>query len=245
MTDSNFKIPEALAKLLDQQKQILGLLEEFKDIIELGTVYQRWDAQALKIVQTLAPDRYDEFVKYYLPNQNRKLLDEAIQDYVRWIEPVEAPGTGELPFEPHELARVRLLNQLQILGTLACRIDAVLADVEGNLFTELQDKELAAARLLKETNPRAAGALAGLVLERHLRQLAANRALTIPRKQTSIRELNDPLLKSNAYGLTTWRTIQMLGDLRNLCSSQRNGDLTKEQAEDLIYGVSSVIKSVF
>jgi len=245
MTDSNSKISETLTKLLDQQKRILGLLEDLKDIIELGTVYQRWDAQALKIVQTLAPDRYDEFVKYYLPNQNRKLLDEAIQDYVRWIEPVEAAGTGELPFEPHELARVRFLNQLQILATLACRIDAVLADVEGNLFTELQDKELDAARLLKETNPRAAGALAGLVLERHLRQLATNRALTIPRKQTSIRELNDPLLKSNAYGLATWRTIQMLGDLRNLCSSQRNGDLTKEQAEDLISGVNSIIKSVF
>jgi hypothetical protein len=36
----------------------------------------------------------------------------------------------------------------------------------------------------------------------------------------------------------------MLGDLRNLCSHQRNGNPTKEQVEDLIAGVNSIIKSV-
>jgi hypothetical protein len=62
MTDAKSQIEEELARLLDQQRQILKSLEDIKDIIEFRTVYQRWDTQSLKIVQTLAVDKYDEFV---------------------------------------------------------------------------------------------------------------------------------------------------------------------------------------
>jgi len=69
--------------------------------------------------------------------------------------------------------------------------------------------------------------------------------VTIPKQEATIRDLNDPLELGKAYDFSTWRKIQRLGDLRNLCSHQRNSDPTKEQVEDLITGVSSIIKSVF
>jgi hypothetical protein len=75
--------------------------------------------------------------------------------------------------------------------------------------------------------------------------VAANHSVTVPKEETTIRDLNDPLKLGKAYDFSTWRKIQLLGDLRNLCSHQRNGDPTKEQVEDLITGVNSIIKSVF
>jgi len=245
MIDAKSQTEEELSRLLDQQKQILKSLEDIKDIIEFRTVYQRWDTQSLKIVQTLGPDKYDEFVNYFSTNPNRKLLEASIQDYVRGMGEAKSAYTEELPFDPHELARLRFLNQLQVLDELSYRVESVLADVEDHLFAELQDKELEAANALKKISLRAAGSLAGVVLERHLQRVAANHSVTIPKEERTIRDLNDPLKLSKAYDFATWRKIQMLGDLRNLCSQQRNGTPTQEQVDDLIIGVSSIIKSVF
>lgn len=244
MIDAKSQIEEELARLLEQQKQILKSLEDIKDIIEFRTVYQRWDTQSLKIVQTLAPDKYDEFVDYYLNNPNRKLLDSSIHDYVRGLGETRDGYTDELPFDPKELARIRFLNQLQVLDELSYRLETVLADVEEHLFAELQDKELDAAKALQQVNLRAAGALAGVVLLRHLQRMASNHTVTIPKPETTIRDLNDPLKQINAYDFSSWRKIQSLGDLHNLCSQQRNGTPTKAQIEDLILGVQSIIKSV-
>jgi hypothetical protein len=245
MIDAKSQTEEDLNRLLNQQKQILKSLEEIKDIIEFRTVYQRWDTQSLKIVQTLTPDKYDGFVNFFSTNPNRKLLDASIQDYVQGLGQAKDAYTGELPFDPHELARLRFLNQLQVLDELSYRVEAVLADVESHLFAELQDKELEAANALKKISLRAAGSLAGVVLERHLQRVAANHSVTVTKQETTIRDLNDPLKLSKAYDFATWREIQRLGDLRNLCFHERNGKPTKEQVEDLITGVSSIIKSVF
>ena len=244
MTDAKSQIEEDLAGLLEQQRQILKSLEDIKDIIEFRTVYQRWDTQSLKIVQTLAADKYEQFVNYFLTSPNRKLLEASIQDYVQGMGQAKDAYTDELPFDPHELARIRFLNQLQVLDELSYRVESVLADVENHLFAELQEKELEAANGLKKIDLRAAGSLAGVVLERHLQRVAANHSVPVPKQETTIRDLNDPLKLGKAYDFSTWRKIQMLGDLRNLCSHQRNGNPTKEQVEDLIAGVNSIIKSV-
>jgi hypothetical protein len=244
MIDAKSQIEEELSRLLDQQKQILRSLEDIKDIIEFRTVYQRWDTQSLKIVQTLGPDKYDEFVNYYLNNPNRNLLDSCIQDYVRGLEQARDGYTDELPFDPQELARNRFLDQLQVLDELSYHLDTVLADVENHLFAELLDKELEAAKELQQVSLRSAGALAGVVLLRHLQRMATNHTVAIPKPETTIRDLNDPLKQSNAYDFSTWRRIQLLGDLHNLCLQQRNGSPTKAQIEDLIIGVKSIIQSV-
>ncbi len=245
MIDAKSQVEEDLARLLDQQKQILRSLEDIKDIIEFRTVYQRWDTQSLKIVQSLSAEKYEEFVNYFTNNPNRKLLEASVQDYVRGMGEAKGPYTEELPFDPIERARLRFLSQLQVLDELSYRVESILADVEEHLFAELQDKELEAANALKKISLRAAGALAGVVLERHLQRVAANHSVTIPKEEATIRDLNDPLKLNKAYDFATWREIQRLGDLRHLCSYQRNGEPTREQVEDLIAGVSSVIKSVF
>jgi hypothetical protein len=238
------QIAEELTRLVDQQKRIHKQLEEIIDLIEYRTAYQRWDTQSLKIVQTLSPTKYGQFVEFFQSNPNRKLLDDSIQEYLRGMDPVGSGYTEELPFDPEELARMRFLNHLQVLDELSYRIEAVLADIESHVFTELQEKELEAAKTLKPISLRAAGTLAGVVLERHLRKLALTHAVLIPKPEATIRDLNDPLKLGKVYDFTTWRKIQQLGDLYHLCSHQRNRDPKPDEVNDLIAGVYTVIKSV-
>jgi hypothetical protein len=137
------------------------------------------------------------------------------------------------------------MNQIQILASLASRIDSVLQDVTGYLFAELQDKELESATQLIKISPRAAGALTGVILERHLQRAAINHGIILKKKNPTIADLNDPLKEKNVYGVPVWRKIQLLADLRNLYSHQKETEPTKEQVKELIDGVNGIIKTVF
>jgi hypothetical protein len=140
---------------------------------------------------------------------------------------------------------IRVVNQVQIIASLSSRIDSVLKDVTGHLFAELQDTELNAAMQLKKTSKRASGALAGVVLERHLQRVATNHGISTGKKNPTVSDLNDPLKSKGVYDTPMWRKIQLLADIRNLCSHQKSAEPTDEQVEQLISGVNSVIKSVF
>ena len=94
-------------------------------------------------------------------------------------------------------------------------------------------------------NLRAAGALAGVVLERHLQRVAINHGIKITKASPTISDLNDPLKQAGIYGTALWRKIQLLGDLRNLCSHSKKREPKREEIEELISGVNSIIKTIF
>jgi len=53
------------------------------------------------------------------------------------------------------------------------------------------------------------------------------------------------LLRDNdVIDIPTWRFIQHLADLRNLCTHKRKKEPTKEDVEELINGVEKVIKTI-
>jgi len=247
MTQTQEHIRQELDKLLDEQVAISDLGRNKEEHLAFGTPYQGWYTRALKIVEALAPDRLDEFIGYYRIDPKRRMMNAetyTIQDYVKGIGPAE-DHFGNLPYDAANLAMTRFANQVQILSSLSTRIDSVLSDVRGHLFAELQDAELRAAEQLIKISIRAAGALAGVILERHLQRTAVNHKLTIAKKDPTIADLNEPLKQANAYDTPTWRKIQLLADIRNLCSHQKSAEPTKEQVLELISGVNSIIKSVF
>jgi hypothetical protein len=240
------EIDRELDDLLKQQSTLIGLARGGK-VLEFGAPYQNWFTRATRIVEALAPDRYEEFVGYYRIDPKRKNFDAStyvIQDYVMGIGPGE-DYSGKTEFDDSSVVSLRLLNQFQILAALRGRIDTVVSNVTGHLLAELQDKELDAAARLVKVNLRAAGALAGVVLERHLQRVAENRGVVIRKKQPSISDLNDALKDKGVYDLPTWRKIQLLGDIRNVCAHKKSRDPTELQVEELIAGVNSIIKSVF
>ena len=243
------EINKELKSLMDEQAALAKQLDkpESTQIVAFGTSYQSWYTRAIKLVDALAPDRLDEFVAYYRVDPKRKTANAAtyvIQDYVNGYGP--APNRyGTKPFDELTLTRVRLTNQLQILASVSSRIGNVLADVKGALLSELEDGELEAARKLGSISLRAAGALAGVVLERHLQRVAENHRIVLKKNAPTIADLNDPLREKGVYGVPVWRKIQYLVDIRNLCSHQKSTDPNKEQVSELIEGVNAIVKSVF
>ena len=54
------------------------------------------------------------------------------------------------------------------------------------------------------------------------------------------------MLKDNdVIDTPTWRFIQHLGDLRNLCDHNKDRVPKKEEVDDLIAGVVKIIKTIF
>ncbi len=198
----------------------------------------------MKAVSVLAPDRYDEFRCYYEASPKRKTLEYGtyvIQDYLKGVVPsaLHCPG-----FNSKRQAGLNVFNQMAILRSLSTRIDSVLANLEQTLYAELRDAEVETARKLMRSSPRAAGTLAGVILEGYLQKVAQNHNLSINKKSPTIGDLNDSLKQAGIYDMATWRKISYLGDIRNLCSHKRDVDPSPEQVKELIEGVNWVIKNI-
>jgi hypothetical protein len=207
--------------------------------------YQRWYTKALRVVASLAPDRHTEFRGYYEIDPKRKSLGYGtyvIQDYLRGV----APNSCHYPnFDTRAQVLTCLFNQLTILTSLQERVDSVLANIEGELYSEIQDNEVAVARQLAKVNLRAAGALVGVVVEGHLQKVASSHGVTVTKRNPTIADLNEPLKAASIIDTATWRKISYLGDLRNLCTHKKDTDPTKAQVEELIQGAEWLTKNVF
>ena len=104
---------------------------------------------------------------------------------------------------------------------------------------------MATAEALLKINLRAAGSLAGVILENHLQKVMQNHHIPITKKNPTISDMNDALKDNNIYDIPTWRKIQYFGDIRNLCSHKKDREPTEEEVRDLISGVNEIIKKVF
>ena len=244
--DTTDEIKKELEELVANESELMNLASDMERHSEFGMEYQAWYSRAIKLVEALAPERLKEFTEYYLIDPKRINMgvgNYVIQDYVMGMM---APTRRNKPlWNINSTTRIGIMNQVQIISFLTTRIDSVLQDVAGHLFSELQDKELEAASHLIKINLRAAGALAGVVLERHLQRAATNHDINIEKKAPTISDLNDPLKQSGAYAVPVWRKIQLLADIRNLCTHQKEEEPTKKQVNELIDGVNTIIKTVF
>lgn len=207
--------------------------------------YQRWYTKALKAVASLAADRHAEFRAYYEVDPKRKSLGYGtyvIQDYLKGV----APDKYLYPnFDTRDQVLTGFFNQLTILRSIEGRVDSVLANIEGELYAEIQDNEVAVARQLAKISPRAAGALVGVLIEDHLQKVASAHGVKVAKKNPTIADLNDPLKAASVIDTPSWRKITFLADLRNICSHKKDTEPTKEQVDELIQGAEWLTKNVF
>lgn len=193
------------------------------------------------------PDRFADFVKFYEKPNSRKEVsygNYVIADYLQGLnvtrgyqqEKVVGPDAAITQFE----------QQLNILRSVQRRFETSLFDIRQLVQADLFDSELDAARALKKSGfLRAAGAMAGVVLEKHLAQVCSNHNLKISKKAPHISDFNDLLKQNDVIDTPVWRSIQHLGDLRNLCDHNKQKEPTADELEDLIGGVSKISKNVF
>jgi len=227
---------------LDRQKIPV---EYIKSLPDFRSTYQQWYSEALACISVVLPQRAIDFVSLYKPDKPRKEISYAnytISDYLRGVTRTAYDGTTVVSTNA---ALPPMQQQLTIVAAAKQRFKSALFDIRTLVQADLFDDELQAAdELNRKGFQRGAGAVAGVILEGHLSTICSQHQISIP-KNPHIGDMNDALKKADVIDLPSWRFIQHLGDLRNLCDHKKSSDPTTDQIHELIEGVRKITKTVF
>lgn len=203
--------------------------------------YQLWYTEALALIKQLMPNRLLEFSQLYNGDGQRKQIDGTTYHIQDWLD-----GIRVQYFDNLGVASMRFNTQLKILESIEARFESSLFDVAQVVRADLFNSELDAAReLAKNGFLRAAGAIAGVILEKHLAQVCDNHRVPVRKKDPAINDFNQPLKDAGVLDVPAWRQIQRLGDIRNLCDHNKHREPTKDEVIELIDGVDKISKTLF
>jgi hypothetical protein len=208
--------------------------------------YEKWYSESLAVLRQLLPDRVANFVGFYEKPKGRKEIaygDYVIQDYLQGtiVTDYRIGGRDVTP----SAALPQYKQQLAILQAAQVRFESSLFEIRQLVQADLFDSEIGAAReLMKNKFFRAAGAIAGVVLEKHLYQVCTDHGIKVVKKNPGIGDLNELLKSSSVIDVPQWRHITLLGDLRNLCAHKKEKEPSAQQVNDLIDGTDKVLKTI-
>jgi hypothetical protein len=218
--------------------------EQLKSLPKFRIDYQTWYSEALSCVSQLLPDRLDDFISHYKPLKPRKEIlasNYTVSDYLPGISVTRGAASVVSP----DAAIPQFQQQLNIVKAIRQRFESSLFDIRALVQAEFFDDELdVATELSKNGFSRAAGAVAGVVLEGHLAEICVRHGLSVS-KNPSLSDLYDKLKKAEIIDTPTWRAIQHLGDIRNLCDHKKTKEPTQSDVAGLIDGTRKIIKTVF
>lgn len=207
--------------------------------------YNAWYNESLSLIRQLMPERLEDFIAYYKQPKRKSLTYEtySISDYL--VNLMAYDGWGKELYKSSTII-YKYEQQFQILKSLETRFNSSLYDIKQLLQADLFDSELDAAReLCKKGFYRASGAICGVVIEKHLSEVCVQRGIKISKKNPAINDYNQLLKENDVIDTPTWRYIQRLGDLRNLCDHKKTEEPTEDNIKDLIEGTDKVIKTVY
>ena len=238
----------------DTKRQYEKHVDDVDDFVQglpsFTTGYQPWYSEAKALIRQLLPDRLNDFVRHYEIPKSRKSLDfgsYVIEDYLHGTIVTKEDPISQRPevLVSNDSAIPRIRQQVSIVESVKARFRSSLFDIRQLTQADLFDSEIDVSKELSKNGfHRAAGAVAGVVLERHLKEVCSSHKQT-PRRRATINVLNDALKNGGVIDTPQWRFITHLGDLRNGCVHDNEAEPTKEDVADLLNGVSKVIKTVF
>jgi hypothetical protein len=86
--------------------------------------------------------------------------------------------------------------------------------------------------------------ICGVILETHLKSCCDAHGIKVNKKDPGIGDLNEFLKVAGLYDIPTWRLIQRLADIRNLCGHRKDRDPLPDEVQDLVSGTEKVIKEI-
>lgn len=218
-----------------------------KSLPDFGNSYQAWYSRAHAIIKQVMPDRLSDFVSYFDIPKGRKEItyqNYMIRDYLQglrvtrgWEKEVIVDGSAAVP---------EFTQQLNMVKAAKAALNSTLMDLKAVLQADLFDTEIeTASALAKAGYLRAAGAICGVVLEKHLHHVCEVHGISTRKKNPGISDLSQMLKDSDVTTLPQWRFIQHLADIRNVCDHAKGREPTREEIDDLVVGTEKVIKTVF
>jgi hypothetical protein len=223
----------------EKTNEYLSKLPDFK------TDYQRWYSVASAVVQQVLPARSADFISYYeIPKPRKEITFQnyMIKDYLqglvlRRMSEIVTDGSAAIP---------EFVQQLNILKAARYALGSSLIDLKAILQADLFDSEIDTAKALAKAGYlRAAGAICGVVIEKHLSHVCEVHEVKINKKNPGISDLNQLLRDKEFTTVPQWRFIQHLADIRNLCDHAKGREPTKEEIDDLVGGSAKVLKTVY
>ena len=240
-------------KFNSETKDRLFEIEEFKkfydDLTSFKQKYQKWFTKSLPVIRQVVPDRYEEFKSFYKLDKRRDdkidFLTYTISDYLIGLSITRGLYKEEV-VNPYSAFYSKFESQLNILESCLDRIESSLSDIEGIIQSEYFDNEIGASKeLLKKKHIRASGMLVGVILEGHLKKVCSNHSISFRKKNLTISDYNEELKKQSIIDVPTWRLIQRLGDIRNLCAHLKEREPKVDEIEDLIRGTEKLIGELY
>uniref|UniRef100_UPI002916A923 hypothetical protein n=1 Tax=unclassified Bradyrhizobium TaxID=2631580 RepID=UPI002916A923 len=208
--------------------------------------YEAWYSESLVFLRQILPDRLTDFKEHFEASKNRKEITYAsyrIQDALKGLRVTRGPYDEVVVDDKAALPHFQ--QQLAILKAARKRFDSSLFEIRQLVQADLFDSEIESAReLLKSKFYRAAGAIAGVVLEKHLRQVCDDHNVKVVKKNPGINDLNQLLKDGGVIDIPQWRHITLLGDIRNLCDHNKQKEPTEAQVTDLVDGADKVLKTI-
>lgn len=240
-------LKEEVKQLISDGEKIYNALmaksstcRESNDLDYFIVHYEPWYTKAYATVKQLTPDRLTDFALLYSDPKRKELSigNYCISDALRTITNTSnryGPWTASLC----------LLRQTTILRACLERFDSKIYEIQTLLQADIFDSEIETAKHLQKNGfIRAAGAICGVIIEKHFSVVCNNHNVVIKKKNPTIADFNDAL-KDTVYDTIEWRRIQRLGDIRNLCDHNKDREPTKEEVSELITGTERVIKTIF
>ena len=210
--------------------------------------YQSWYSESLVLLKQLLPVRCDDFISLYKkPKSSRKDITSenyVIEDALQGIEVTRAFDQSTIVGRSAALPRVK--QQLEIVRSVERRLESSLFDIRALVAADVYDNEIEAAKgLYKSKFYRSAGAICGVIIEKHLAEVCKNHGIPIRKKNPTIADFNDAIKASEIIGTPQWRKIQYLADIRNKCTHNKTNNPTPDEVQDLIDGTAKLIKTLF
>ena len=222
---------------------------EAKDVMQeeamnLEDNYQQWYTEAFLIIKQLLPDRLTEFQHLYMRDRVGSIFF-SIQDWLNGFrgdsDRYEEEGSSTFRY-----VAMSFRTQLGILKSVEARLESTLSNIRQLEQADLFDSELDSARELASRGfLRAAGVVAGVVLERHLSQVVDNHNIRTRKRNPTISDFDELLKNDGVLDIPSWRQIQRLADIRNFCAHNKKREPTGEEVEELINGVEKYTKTLF
>lgn len=234
---------QAVKKLVEElASQVDGILK-ISDRAQQRREYQTWYSQVHLLISKRLPNRVDELQNLYFASATQDPSSDAynysgIRSYLRTTPDWDNEKTFRHRFEAD------IEQQRGILLAIPFTIDIQALDVAALVTADLVKGELNEAQLLLTHGfVRAAGAVAGVALESHLKLLHVQSTLTHSDNDTII-PLANRLRQSGVISLGDEKKCIAMADTRNKCDHKNKTEPTAEEVGELIDDVDRFVKRI-